>query len=252
MTAPVFLLVELGSVGVGDVVELSGAEGRHAVSVLRMIPNEPVSLVDGHGRRATGVIDHVVGRDLAAVRIDAVMDEDPPQPRIIVIQALPKGDRGELAVELLTEIGADVIVPWSARNCVAQWRGDRAERGHRRWADAALAAAKQSRRSRFPVVEQMISTAQAIERVRASQLSVVLHETAEHPIGDIELPASGDVVIVVGPEGGVAAEEIDALVQAGAVPVVLGPSVLRTSSAGMAAVAALLARSGRWNARMGP
>ncbi len=252
MTAPVFLLAELGSVRVGDVVELSGSEGRHAVSVLRMTPGEPVALVDGRGRRASGVIDHVVGRDLAGVRIDVVIDEEEPQPRIVVIQALPKGDRGELAVELLTEIGADVIVPWSARNCVAQWRGDRAERGHRRWADAALAAAKQSRRSRFPVVEEVLTTAQVAERVRASRLALLLHETAEQPIGEVELPDSGDVMIIVGPEGGVAPEEIDALVEGGAVPVVLGPSVLRTSSAGMAAVAALFARSRRWNARMIP
>ena len=121
-----------------------------------------------------------------------------------------------------------------------------------RRADAALAAAKQSRRSRFPVVEEVLTTAEVTERVRASRLALLLHETAEQPIGEVELPDFGDVMIIVGPEGGVAPEEIDALVEGGAVPVVLGPSVLRTSSAGMAAVAALFARSRRWNARMIP
>lgn len=251
MTAPVFLVSELGSVRVGDVVDLAGSEGRHAVSVLRVAQDEPVTLVDGHGRRATGVIEGVRGRDVAAVRIEGVLDEDAPRPRIVVVQALPKGDRGERAVELLTEIGVDVVIPWAARNCVAVWRGDRAERGHRKWADAALAAAKQSRRAHFPEVADLHSTPQVLEQVRASSLALVLHEQADDPIGGLTLPDSGDVVIVVGPEGGIAPEELESLRAAGAVATVLGPTVLRTSSAGMAAVAALLARSPRWNARMG-
>jgi 16S rRNA (uracil1498-N3)-methyltransferase len=152
-------------------------------------------------------------------------------------------------VELLTEVGVDVIVPWSAANCVTQWRGDRVERAHRRWADAAHAAAKQARRARFPEVAPLASTADVIGLVQHAALALVLHEGAERAIGDVAAPDAGDLVLVVGPEGGLAPAERTDLVAAGAAEVRLGPSVLRTSSAGIAAVAALLAPTPRWGVR---
>ncbi len=171
-------------------------------------------------------------------------------PRIVVVQALPKGERGELAVELLTEIGADAIVPWAATRCVTQWKGERAERGQRRWADAAHAAAKQARRARFPEIRGLAGTAEVAGLVRAATLAMVLHETARAPISDLVLPPVGDVVVVVGPEGGLTDAELELLTASGATAVRLGPTVLRTSSAGIAAVAALLASSARWREPM--
>lgn len=252
MTAPVFVLDDLGSVGPGSIVLLGGSEGRHAVASLRLGTGEAVDLVDGQGRRAAGVIESVEPDRSAKVRIAGVTDEPPATPRITVVQALPKGERGELAVELLTEIGVDVIVPWSARNCVTQWKGDRAQRGRRKWVDAAQAAAKQSRRARFPDVAEVCATTEVVALVRSADVALLLHEEATDPIGSVMLPTAGEVVLIVGPEGGVAPDEVAELEAAGARLVLVGPTVLRTSSAGMAAAAVLLARTSRWDARMRP
>lgn len=251
MTPPVFVLADLSSAVPGLLIELSGAEGRHAASALRLTAGERVAVVDGRGRRIDGEIIAVAGRDHVTVRVDVVTDEEEVPPRITVVQALPKGDRGELAVELLTEIGVDVIVPWSARNCVAQWRGERAERGLRKWQDAAHAAAKQSRRARFPVVESLATTSDVVARIGSANAALVLHESATRAI-DSALGDVTDVVVVVGPEGGIDPQELAQFEEAGAQSVVLGPTVLRTSSAGIAAVAALLARTPRWDGRMAP
>jgi 16S rRNA (uracil1498-N3)-methyltransferase len=175
-----------------------------------------------------------------------VEDEAVPAMQISVVQALPKGDRGELAVELLTEIGVDAIVPWSASRCITQWKGERGDKGHRKWLDAAAAAGKQSRRARFPVVHPLSSTAQVCDLISAASATLVLDENASLSLADVALPDSGDVVVVVGPEGGIAGDELDRFVRAGAVAVRLGPTVLRTSTAGLAAASIVLSRSSRW------
>jgi len=252
VTPPVFVHPLPASTAPGAEIVLDGPEGRHAARALRVAVGETVIVVDGAGRRAVGTVLALGSTADVTLRVDSLTDEPEPSPRITVVQALPKGDRGELAVELLTEVGVDVIVPWSARHCVTQWRGDRAERSWRKWQDAAIAAGKQARRPRFPVVEPLAGTPEVVERVRRAELALMLHEEATTPIGRIDLPPAGDVMIIVGPEGGLAPDEREALGAAGAREVVLGPSVLRTSSAGMAAAAALLARSARWDARMRP
>jgi 16S rRNA (uracil1498-N3)-methyltransferase len=248
VTPPVFVVppADLAHAQVGGTVRISGAEGRHAVAVRRMTVGESLSLVDGEGRRVGAEVSAVVDRSSLDAMVTAVADEAPPTPRMVVVQALPKGERGELAVELMTEAGVDAIVPWAAANCVTQWKGERADRGHRRWVDAARAAGKQSRRTRFPVVEPIASTADVVARVADAALAVVLHEHATTPISEIRAPAGGDVVLVVGPEGGLTDEEVSRLAAAGAHPVRLGPSVMRTSSAGIAALCVLLAPTPRW------
>ena len=248
MTAPVFLLPApaLDEIVAGDHVMVDGPEGRHAVSAVRMGVGESIVLVDGLGRRVAGIVIDTAGRDCLTVEVTSVGIEPPPAPRIIVVQALPKGDRGELSVELLTEIGVDVIVPWAARNCVTQWKGDRVERGHRRWRDAAQAAGKQSRRARFPEVAPLHRTEQVVELLKGADLGIVLHETAEDPISRITPPGGGDVVLVVGPEGGLDDDERAGFAAAGAHTALLGPTVLRTSTAGVAAAAVLLSRTSRW------
>ncbi len=236
----------LSDASAGESVRLDGPEGRHAVSVRRLTAGERVDLVDGEGRRATGVIAEVVDRSSAVVLVQSVHAEDPPRPRIVVVQALPKGDRGELAVELLTEVGVDEIVPWAAANCVTRWRPDRVDRSHRRWGDAALAAAKQARRSWFPLIAPLASTADVLRIIGSADTSLVLHEHGHERIAASTLPDDGVVAVIVGPEGGLTEDELEAMSAAGAQIVRMGPTVLRTSSAGIAAVAALLAPSRRW------
>jgi 16S rRNA (uracil1498-N3)-methyltransferase len=169
-----------------------------------------------------------------------------PEPSFTVVQALPKGDRGELAVEVLTEVGVDVIVPWQAARCVTRWTGPRGERSAQRWAAHAHEAAKQARRSRVPQLAPLASTGVVVERLRNASLAIVLHEAASDPLATVMLPSSGEVVLVVGPEGGIDDAELTAFAAAGALTSRLGPEVLRTSTAGVAALAALLARTTRW------
>ena len=249
MTAPVFVVDAAALVGAapGSLLTVGGAEGRHAVTVRRIRAGESVQLVDGAGRRAVGIVAAISGKDSFDVSVGVVAVEADPQPRVTVVQALAKGDRGELAVELLTEIGVDEIVPWAAMNCVTRWRADRVDRSWQRWADAAAAAAKQSRRARFPIVSALATTADVVARITGADAAAVLHESASSPIGDMALPPVGEVVLVVGPEGGLDASELSLFEEAGARVVRLGPTVLRTSSAGIAAVAAMLASSPRWD-----
>ncbi len=163
----------------------------------------------------------------------------------MVVQAIPKGDRGELAVEMLTEVGVDVIVPWAAARSVAVWRGDRAAKSLGKWRSTAREAAKQARRAWFPEVTEMVGTDEVVALLSKASVPVVLHEAASGPLADLPVPGRGEIVIVVGPEGGIADEELAAFAAVGAEPVRLGSSVLRTSTAGVAATAALLART-RW------
>ena len=227
-------------------VLVDGPEGRHAATVTRLAAGEEVALVDGRGRRGHGAVAAVSGKDHLEVDVTAVTDEPAPSPWLVVVQALPKGDRGEVAVETLTEVGVDEIVPWAAARCVTRWRDARGEKALARWRTTAQAAAKQSRRARFPVVAELAGTRDVADRVRRAALGVLLHEEAEQPLAVAEPPAVGEVLVVVGPEGGLSAEELAVLTGAGASAYRLGPTVLRTSTAGTAAAAALLSRTPRW------
>lgn len=225
---------------------LRGPEGRHASTVRRLAAGERADITDGVGHVTECVVDVVRPGELELTAV-ARRTVPRPQPRLAVLQAIPKGDRGELAVELLTEAGADSIVPWAADRCVAVWRGERAARGLRRWAAAAQEAAKQSRRAWFPEVTEQADLAAAVRLIRGAALAIVLDPDAARDVGSLGLPASGDIVVVVGPEGGITPAEDDAMRAAGAVPAALGPTVLRASTAGVVAASVLLSRTDRWH-----
>lgn len=232
----------------GEQIVLRGPEGRHASTVRRLVVGERVDVTDGAGAVAECTVSAAAAGELT-LAVLARRTEPRPQPVLVVLQAIPKGDRGELAVELLTEAGADVIVPWSAQRCVAVWRGDRAGRSRARWRTAAQEAAKQSRRPWFPEVTVQADLAAAVRRIEAAALAVVLDPDAAASVTSLQLPATGEIVLVVGPEGGITAAEADAMGAAGAVPAALGPAVLRTSSAGAVAASVLLSRTARWQRR---
>ncbi|MDT0542141.1 MULTISPECIES: 16S rRNA (uracil(1498)-N(3))-methyltransferase [Streptomyces] len=247
MTAPVFVADSLAGAAVGARLALEGPEGRHAVSVRRLRVGEPVVLTDGAGTGAFGAVAAVEGKDRLVVEVAEVRHEAPPSPRITVVQALPKGDRGELAVETMTETGVDAIVPWAAARCVTQWKGERGLKALGKWRSTAREAGKQSRRLVFPEVADAMTTRQVARVLAESDFAAVLHEEGAEPLATAPLPGEGSVVLVVGPEGGVSPEELAAFAEAGARPYRLGPTVLRTSTAGTAAVALLLGRTGRWS-----
>ncbi|MFF9284481.1 16S rRNA (uracil(1498)-N(3))-methyltransferase [Streptomyces griseosporeus] len=246
MTAPVFVVDELPD-GAGRGFVLDGPEGRHAVSVKRLRAGEDVVLTDGAGRWAEGVVAGVEGKDRLVVDLHGVREEPEEAPRITVVQALPKGDRGELAVETMTEVGVDAIVPWAASRCITQWKGERGLKALGKWRATAREAGKQSRRVRFPSVADAASTRQVASLLAKADFAAVLHESGDRPLAAAELPAEGDIVLVVGPEGGVSPEELAVFEEAGAVAYRLGRTVLRTSTAGTAAAALLLGRTGRWS-----
>ncbi|MEV6170411.1 16S rRNA (uracil(1498)-N(3))-methyltransferase [Streptomyces sp. NPDC051954] len=245
MTAPVFVVDQLQ--GVGAEFVLDGPEGRHAVSVKRLRAGEAVVLTDGAGRWAECEVVAAEGKDRLVVRPHGVREEPEATPRITVVQALPKGDRGELAVETMTEVGVDAIVPWAASRCITQWKGERGLKALTKWRATAREAGKQSRRVRFPEVADAATSKQVAALLAKADFAAVLHESGREPLAGVELPAEGEIVLVVGPEGGVAPEELALFEEAGARAYRLGPSVLRTSTAGTAAAALLLGRTGRWS-----
>jgi 16S rRNA (uracil1498-N3)-methyltransferase len=245
MSLPVHWVESLAGVGHGDRVTVGGDEAHHAVAVRRLRVGERVLLTDGHGVTVEGTVTETGKRRLVVVA-DRVGSVAEPAPRITVVQALPKGDRGELAVEMLTEIGVATIVPWAAARSVAVWRGERVSKGLTRWRVTARGAAKQARRSWFPRVAALASTEEVAALVAEASVAVVLHEGAEAPLGGVAFPAEGTVLLVVGPEGGLTDDELASLSEAGASVVHLGSEVLRTSTAGVAAVAAVLAGTARW------
>ncbi|MGY1688797.1 16S rRNA (uracil(1498)-N(3))-methyltransferase [Geodermatophilus sp. SYSU D01105] len=239
--APLFLLDELPD---AEELLVDGAEGRHAVDVLRLTVGERVRVGDGRGTVAEGEVASA-GPEGLRVAVSARHEVPPPALELVLVQALPKGERGPLAVEMATELGVDRIVPWAASRSVTRWREDRAAKGVAKWRAAARAASKQSRRPRVPEVTDMMTTRQVCGALADVDLALVLHEQARHPLARLELPTSGTVAVVVGPEGGLSDGEVVALAAAGARPVRLGPEVLRTSTAGAAALAALSVRT-RW------
>lgn len=245
MSLPVHLVPDLDGIVTGSTMTITGDEAHHAVAVRRLRVGERVMVVNGRGTVATATISETAKREMSLI-VDDVTVQDEPSPSVTVVQAIPKGDRGELAVEVLTEIGVATIVPWAASRSVAVWKGERAEKAHARWTSTAREAAKQARRAWFPDVAPMATTAQVETIVTGADLAVVLHEEATATFES--LPAVvGNVVLIVGPEGGLTNDEVSAFEARGAVTVRLGAEVLRTSTAGLAASAALLSRTPRWS-----
>ena len=252
MAATVFYLDELPAEG--QIAVLDGPEGRHAATVRRFAAGDRLLLADTRG----GVAECTVlsaGRDRLELMVDARAETPVPRPAVTVVQALPKSERSELAVDLATEAGADRIVPWQAARCVSKWRSGTADKSVKalaKWRATAREAAKQSRRARVPEVEDLHTTAMLAQRVReasaAGALVLILHESAVGTLPRGEVLAAGEVLLIVGPEGGVDEAEIEALTAAGARSVRLGPEVLRTSAAAAVALGAIGVLTSRWEA----
>ncbi|SFT52854.1 16S rRNA (uracil1498-N3)-methyltransferase [Actinopolyspora lacussalsi subsp. righensis] len=242
-TLPVFSVEELPT---GELARLDGPEGKHAATVRRMRSGARLLLSDGRGGVAECLVTDVArdALDLEVVRRDRV---PAAEPRVRLVQALVKGDRGELAVELATEAGVDLVTPWRAERCVARWEdGPRGAKALARWRNSALQAAKQARRAWIPTVTEPCSTSEVAETLRGSEAAFVLHESAELGLADVELPTAGEIAVVVGPEGGITDQELSTLRAAGVRPVRLGHEVLRASTAGAVALGALGALTPRW------
>jgi len=223
---------------------LDGDEGRHAATVKRMREGEVIHLCDGQGTRAIATVVKVHKNSLD-LGIDQFTFEEAPEPRFVVVQALAKGERAELAVEMLTEVGADAIIPWRAEHSIGKW--DSVEKGLEKWRRTSRESAKQSRRAWIPEISNLKSTAEVCELMSQAQSVFVLHESADQALAACAIREQGTIMIVVGPEGGISPDELAAFSAAGARVVHMGASVMRTSTAGAIAVGGLLMRSQRWS-----
>ncbi|KQU44343.1 rRNA methyltransferase [Rhodococcus sp. Leaf278] len=247
MAPTVFYLSPLPNVG--ELAVLDGKEGHHAATVRRIRVGERVLLGDGAG----GLADTVVAaaeKNRLELTVQSRSEMPPPTPMVTLVQALPKTDRSELAVELATEAGVDAVVPWQSARCVARWEGPKATKGVARWRSTAAEAAKQSRRAFIPDVAELHDSIAVYALVGAivarGGIVAVLHEGATSAFRELPFDSVPEVALVVGPEGGLDDREVAALTEAGATPVVLGPTVLRTSTAGAVALGALGVLTSRW------
>lgn len=244
VAGPPLFLVGPGDLGPASVT-LSGPEAHHAAAVRRLRAGERADVTDGAGTLAECVVTSV-SRESVVLQIRSVRTVPAPEPRITVVQALPKGDRAELAVELMTEVGVDSVIAWAAERSITRWHGDRADRALARWRSTAREAAKQSRRAWIPEVAGPATLTDLERRVCAAALAIVLEANAPAPLSEVPLPGAGDIVLIVGPEGGISPAERAALRAGGALEARLGPTVLRTSTAGATAAAIILSRTNRW------
>lgn len=244
--AHAYLVDDLAATEPGATVVVTGQEARHAVTVSRIRLGEALRVGDGRGLVVDGEVVEAAP-DRLVLRVDRVRTEPVPERRLVLVQALAKGDRDELAVQAATELGVDEVVPWAAARSVSRWQGPKVEKGLARWRAIVREATKQAVRAHVPTVSPVAGVRDLVARASGS-LVLVLEPTAERALSSVELDGAGagDIVVVVGPEGGIAPHELDALREAGAVPVRLGDSVLRTSTAGPAALAVLAVGLGRW------
>ena len=238
-----YLDEQLETAEVGDRVSISGTEARHAVTVSRLGVGETVSIGNGAGLVVTGAIVTAEHTELA-IEVATVELEPRREPAIFLAQALAKGDRDELAVQAATELGIDGVIPWTAARSISRWEGAKIAKGRDRWTAVVRESTKQSLRGWIPDVLDLVTTKQ-LARMSEGARMLVLEPTAELALGDVE-PDGRDIVLVVGPEGGISPQELDALAAAGASVVRLGTEVLRTSTAGPAALAVLNVKLGRW------
>jgi 16S rRNA (uracil1498-N3)-methyltransferase len=242
MTAPLFLLDDLTDPlpVVGAHVTLDGTEGRHAAVVRRIRLREMIMIADGRGRGIHGMVVEV-GPSSVVVEVAQHLAVAAESRRFVAVQALAKGDRSELAVEMMTEMGVSEIVPWQASRSIVRWSEERSVRSLTRWRSTAREAAKQSRRLTVPQVSDPVSTRQLVERIASADLAVLLDEEADESIAEVD-PPEGTILIIIGPEGGISADERSELTRAGAQPVSISDGILRTSTAGVVALAVLKLR----------
>lgn len=257
MSNPVFFTAagSLDELVTGSRFVLHGPEARHAVTVKRLASGEAVDIADGAGKRLTGTIVSASPAELT-VECSALVVEHQPDIRLVLVQALAKGDRDELAVETATELGIDAVVPWQSERSIVRWKGERAAKAHAKWQSVVTAAAKQARRAWIPEVRAAVETPGLVAAVAAADLAIILHEDAVRPLRSVleswqaTQADAGllEILLIVGPEGGISPREVTRLCDAGAVTALLGHHVLRSSTAGPAALVLASDVLGRWTA----
>ncbi len=220
---------------------LTPEDARHALRVLRMEVGDQAEIYLG-GKRYSAEISLIDDQDVR-LSLQTELPSTEAKLRITLYQGLPKADKMELIVQKAVELGADTIVPVSMSRCVVHLDDKDARKKQERWQKIAREACKQSCRCMMPKVETPLTFRQFLSRLSSHQAALVPWEdarryslTAFHQ----EHPDVTDVAVVIGPEGGMSPEEISKMAEAGCLPVTLGPRILRTETAGLCAISALM------------
>lgn len=251
MSRPTFHSPQAAEAVPGHVLTLGEDVAGHAVRVRRIGPGEAVDIVDGQGTRASGTVTTASASELA-LDVTAVTRDETSGPRLVLVQALAKGDRDLQAIETATEIGVDEVIPWAAERSIADWPAKKREKMAAKWDNLLHAASLQARRSRFPHLHDLVRGTGLVTALSEADAVFALHETAEASLSQAlrELAEAETtperIVFVIGPEGGISDAELAALESIGAAPVLLGPTILRTSSAGPAGLVMAQNSLGRW------
>lgn len=245
MVEPLFFAAIGSDSAVGTSFTLGGPEAKHAISVRRMTIGESISVSDGSGVKMRGKVTKVK-KETLEISIESIEELFAPKSQLFLVQALAKGDRDELAIQACTELGLFGVIPWQADRSISIWKAEKKQKGQARWQSIVTEAAKQSLRAFIPRVEQVLDSQELISALEVFDQVLILEPEADKSITEINPPAEGKVAIVVGPEGGISEQELESFRQSGFSSVRLGRGVLRTSTAGMAAVSYLQAKLGDW------
>ena len=222
-------------------IEVDGDEAHHGVNVLRLKTSEEVKISDGVGNWGVGTVSQINKKSFTVEILDRGFEPASKQ-RVVVVQAILKNDANKEAVDFLTQVGADEIIPWQSQHSI----GKIDDKSLGKWQSTARESSRQSRRVRIPVISNADSTESLISKIKGLQNIFVLHESAENRLSQIEINQEADVILIVGPEGGLSEIEVNTFVAAGAKVVRLGESVLRAANAGAAAVSVVMSRTGKW------
>jgi 16S rRNA (uracil1498-N3)-methyltransferase len=242
---PLFISTIASGTAVGSKIKLSGAEAKHAVSAKRMTKGEAIAVTDGQGLKVRGSVS-AVSNEWLEIEVATIEKIPRPATSLVLVQALAKGDRDELAVQAATELGIQGVIPWQSERSISIWKSEKKIKGQLRWQAISAEAAKQSLRPFIPLVEKVVEGAELISRLSAFDLVLILDPTAQNSITDSEIKDFKQVALVVGPEGGISPAELSAFESAGFQRVHMGKGIFRTSTAGVAAVSYLQARLGDW------
>jgi 16S rRNA (uracil1498-N3)-methyltransferase len=243
---PLFISPIPSDTKAGSKIMIAGAEAKHAMSVRRLQVGEAISVSDGQGNKARGKVSQL-SKDYLELNVESVESIERPKPQLILVQALAKGDRDELAVQACTELGIQTVIPWQSERSVSIWKPEKQDKHRLRWQTIATEAAKQSLRPFIPEVEKALGTSELVERLKQFDLTLVLDPTSSTSLTRVPLSGHQSIAIVVGPEGGISPEELRQFGSAGLSLVGLGSGILRTSTAGVAVVSYLQATLGNWS-----
>ena len=246
MVEPLFISPIASDTKAGSKIKIAGAEAKHAMSVRRLQVGEAISVSDGQGNKARGKVSHL-SKDFLELNVESVESIERPKPQLLLVQALAKGDRDEMAVQACTELGIETVIPWQSERSVSIWKPEKQDKHRLRWQTIATEAAKQSLRPFIPQVEKVLGTQELTERLKNFDLTLVLDPTSITPLTGVALTGYQSIAIVVGPEGGISPDELAQFRSAGLSLVGLGSGILRTSTAGVAVVSYLQATLGNWS-----